>query len=117
MDSPDPTARLRRTAYTLLTVVPAAAAAARVAGVEMVYEPSLHRDETDTSPDAPTRVWPKARPPAMPMFSSNDKSRWATVRALVDEGTFAIGRRDDEPDGTYRDSGIIFEPGWGSVDK
>ena len=27
------------------------------------------------------------------MFSSNDKSRWATVRALVDDGTFVIGKR------------------------
>ena len=30
----------------------------------------------------------------MPTFGSNDRSRWATVRALVDEGTFVIGRRD-----------------------
>ena len=28
----------------------------------------------------------------MPTFGSNDRSRWATVRALVDDGTFVIGR-------------------------
>ncbi len=50
----------------------------------------------------------------MPTFSSNDRSRWAAVRALVDHGTWVIGRRDKE---TKSDSGIIFEDGWQSVDK
>src|SRR5206468_8896325 len=71
-------------------------------------------------PDAPPRVWPRTRPKPMPTFSSNDRSRWATVRALVDDGTFAIGRREpDEPGGAnaYGDRGIIFENGWESVDK
>lgn len=85
----------------------------------------------------------------MPTFSSNDRSRWATVRALVDEGTYVVGKRDRKTlyatavlplaaqDGlqaaalhnagyylrTRRDAetgnntGIIFEDGWGSVDK
>ncbi len=30
----------------------------------------------------------------MPTFGSNDRSRWATVRALVDNGTYEIGYRD-----------------------
>lgn len=113
----DPTAGLRRTVYRLLILVTVSIAAARVVGTELVYEPSLHRDETDTAPDAPPRIWPKVRPVSTPMFSSNDRSRWATIRALVDEDTFAIGRRVTNPDGTYRDEGIIFENGWGSVDK
>jgi hypothetical protein len=117
MEVAEPNVRLRRTVYTLLTLITVAAAAARVVGVELVYEPSLHRDESDTSPDAPPRIWPKARPTSTPTFSSNDKSRWATIRALVDEHTFAIGRRDTNADGTYRDHGIIFEDGWRSVDK
>src|SRR5689334_11324923 len=79
-DPADTTAHIRRTVYVLLTVVTVAAAAARVVGVELVYEPSLHRDETDTSSNAPTRVWPKNRPTPTPSFSSNDKSRWATIR-------------------------------------
>jgi hypothetical protein len=53
----------------------------------------------------------------MPTFSSNDRSRWATVRALVDEGTFAIGRREYDADGKYRDTGIVFEDGWQTLDK
>jgi hypothetical protein len=68
-------------------------------------------------PDLPPRTWPRSRPQPMPTFSSNDRSRWATVRALVDEGTFVIGRRVYDGAGRYRDTGIIFEDGWGSVDK
>ena len=43
-------------------------------------------------PNGPTRTW-ATRPTPSPTFSSNDRSRWAMVRALVDNGTFAIGRR------------------------
>jgi hypothetical protein len=49
---------------------------------------------------------------------ANDRSRWATVRALVDDGTYVIGHRDGDPEsGQYRDSGIMTEPGWDTVDK
>src|SRR5438552_12831326 len=107
MTDVDPTARLRRSVYTLLTVVAVAAAAARVLSVERVYEPSLHRPESAGNSIAP--IWPRTRPTPMPMFSSNDRSRWATIRALVDEGTFVIGRREYDDAGQYHDSGIIFE--------
>jgi hypothetical protein len=66
------------------------------------------------------RVWPAERPAAVPTFGSNDRSRWATVRALVDEGTYAIGRRDPSAvaqDNPYGDCGIVFEPGWTSIDR
>jgi hypothetical protein len=79
----------------------------------------------------------------MPTFSSNDRSRWATVRALVEEGTYEVGRRDPRvvvasglgplgatdalsaaalASGGYQlrvgsDQGIVFEDGWGTVDK
>jgi hypothetical protein len=47
----------------------------------------------------------------------NDRSRWATVRALVDDGTYCIGRREwTLENGTYTDRGIIAEPEWGTVD-
>src|SRR5262249_25521479 len=50
-----------------------------------------------------------------PMFSSNDKSRWATVRAIVDDGTFVIGKRvtPHPTDRTkkYDDQGIIAKGG------
>src|SRR5690606_27508071 len=38
-----------------------------------------------------------------PFLSGNDRSRWATVRSLVEHGTFAI----DE---------IVAEPGWDTID-
>lgn len=50
-------------------------------------------------------------------FSSNDASRWATVRALVDTGSYAIGYREEYPDGTHRDFGIVTQGGWGTIDR
>src|SRR5262249_45356643 len=118
-----------------------AMAAGRILSAERVLEPSLHK----ATPKGKGRVWPDNRPPPMPMFSSNDVSRWATTRALVDNGEFVIGRRDREtviisavtPLGAWHgidtavlaqagfvartskkpNTGIIFEPGWESVDK
>ncbi len=63
-------------------------------------------------------VWPKSRPNPVPTFSSNDRSRWATIRALVDDGTYIVGYRTRDPETkTYSDRGIIYEDGWQSVDK
>ncbi len=54
----------------------------------------------------------------MPTFSSNDRSRWATVRSLVENGTFVVGKRVDDPlsPNGYRDEGIAFQDGYKSVD-
>jgi hypothetical protein len=43
----------------------------------------------------------------------NDRSRWATVRALVDNGTYVIGQRDENG----IDTGIMTEQGWNTNDK
>ena len=99
----DATASFRRSAYVLLAVVTVAGVIGRVLNVERVYEPS--------------QKWPAVQPRSMPTFSSNDRSRWATIRALVDEGTFAIGHREYDAAGKYRDIGIVTEDGWGTVDK
>jgi hypothetical protein len=79
----------------------------------------------------------------MPTHGDNDRSRWVTVRALVDEGTYAIGRRLQtwsEPgvvgllaarDGLTaaalaegadrarvpREVGVTFQDGWRTIDK
>jgi hypothetical protein len=51
-------------------------------------------------------------------LGDNDRSRWATVRALVDDGTYVIGHRDQDPaTGQYHDRGLVSEPGWDTVDK
>lgn len=50
-------------------------------------------------------------------FTVNDQSRWSTVRALVDTGSYAIGHRQLNPDGSYRDFGIIAQRGWDTADR
>ncbi|MBX9623724.1 MAG: hypothetical protein K2X82_07905 [Gemmataceae bacterium] len=114
---------LRRSAYLLLTAAAVAVAAAKVVGAEGVLEPSRYTAPTPDGysavPPDPPRYWPKERPEPTPAHSSNDKSRWATVRALVEDGTYAIGTRS-YPDGgnpkRYRDEGIRAEPGYASTD-
>ena len=116
-------------------------ACGHIVSAQRVYEPALAKDEKDSKDRRP--AWPKTRPNPLPMYGSNDRSRWATVAALVDNGTYAIGRRDLgklygsalAPLGQLdplqagvlagagyftrvgSDTGIIFEDGWQSVDK
>lgn len=118
-----------------------AVACGRIASAQFVQEPLLSKKGTD--PNEKGRPWPTTRPQPMPTFGSNDRSRWAVVHALVDHGTFVVGQRDKKvffgtaiaPIGQMdpiaaaamvrfgrewrakSDSGIIFEDGWGSVDK
>src|SRR5438270_697636 len=139
MNSTDST--YRKLVYALLITVAAGQVAGRIAAASRVYEPELSRDERNPA-DLRSR-WPAKRPRPMPTFSSNDRSRWGTVRALVDEGTYVIGRRSREviiasavlslgsadplsAAATFQaaylarlssDRGIIFEDGWQSVDK
>lgn len=54
--------------------------------------------------------------PGPAMFGENDRSRWATVRSLSEDGTYAIGYRTYRPEGAYQDQGIIAEKGWCSND-
>ena len=58
---------LRRTVYGLLILTSAAAMTGRVWSV-------------------------KSERGKSPLLSANDRSRWATIRALVDHGTFALDR-------------------------
>jgi hypothetical protein len=106
-----------RQIYVLLLLVAAASITGRLLSANRVVEPYLTRNKTDLEDGR--SVWPEKRPLPSPMFSSNDVSRWATIRALVDEGTYVIGQRTwlDPERKTYTDSGITFEPGWGGVDK
>jgi hypothetical protein len=83
----DPTRRLRWTIYWLLIVSAAATVSGRIASVTAT-----------------------GRDPRTPFLSANDRSRWCTIRALVDQGTYAI---DD----------VIFDPatgkrasGWHTID-
>src|SRR5579883_1480617 len=109
MDAP-----LRRSLYSLMLVVSAGLMLGRVANVELVYEPSVYAPRPNPNKPGETyaRTWPATRPAAFPTFSSNDRARWATVKALVENGTFVIGHRDysDPADPTkFKPSGILFQ--------
>ncbi len=114
----DQTAALRRHVYLLLGTVAVFIAGAKIVGAENVIEPSRYAPATETNfgfdrAGKPERKWPATRPEPTPMFGSNDRSRWATVRSLVDEGTYVVGRREEG----QADRGIIFENGYQSIDK
>jgi hypothetical protein len=132
---------LRRFVYVLLITVTFATAVGRIWSALRVYEPTYHKADNDPFDWQPS--WPRGRPKPMPTFGSNDRSRWDTVRALVDHGTYEIGSRDPDvtvtsgliafgsPDPLHAavasaagqkarmdtDQGIVFEDGWTSVDK
>lgn len=121
----DAAAGLRRTVYGLVGAVAVGIGLGKLAGAENVFEPSRYRPPTEDSFGAgrapevtPRRVWPERRPEPTPMFSSNDKSRWATVKALVEDGTYVVGKRDF-PAATegFTDTGIIFREDYNSLDK
>ena len=114
----DPPFASRRLVYTLLIVLAAGQVAGRILSVARVYEPDLSRPPD--KPDDPRGLWPKVRPEPMPTHGDNDRSRWDTVRALVDNGTYSIGDRDPARitgDNKYGDAGIITEDGWKTIDK
>ena len=86
--SPD-TAQLRRWVYGLVIAIAFAVASGRIASVQRVYEPAFHKDLTKKVDPRP--IWPTERPDPFPMFGSNDRSRFATIRALVHDKSFVIG--------------------------
>jgi hypothetical protein len=118
----DPPADLRRVCYLLLGALAVGTAAARVAGTENVHEASRFQPPPGgygkVAEHRNLRPWPAERPEPTPFFGSNDRSRWATVRALVDHGTYSIGRRENHTASTgYRDTGIVTESDYQSIDR
>jgi hypothetical protein len=116
MTLPVDAAGQRRAVYALLLVVTCAAVCSRIWATNRAYEPYLYPpgEPTDKLP----RKWPQTRPEPMPTHSSNDRSRWLTIRALVEQGTYVIGKRvTDSTTGKHRDSGLVTENGWETVDR
>ncbi len=107
-----------RAVVSLLITAAVGIAVGHVLTVERVYEPSLTRAPGEGS--SPYPRWPQERPLPTPLLRSNDRSRWCTVRALVDDGTYVIGHLDLSHPGTDRPfelRGIVSEDGWQTVDK
>lgn len=77
----------------LIVAVAAGIAVARIMTVTVWYSPAK---------------WPHLKggqaPPHVPFLSANDRSRWSTVHALVDHGTYRI---DD----------LYQRPGWHTIDN
>ena len=108
-------ARLRHGVYAILATVALAAVAGRIASVASVDRIGLEKklvadavakaEAAGEKPDAAAirdRITREKRL-LRPFLSGNDRSRWLTVRSLVERGTFAI----DE---------IVVEPGWDTID-
>jgi hypothetical protein len=130
----------QRAVCCLLIVIAGAMAAGRVASVNQVFDPNLFRGTEERNSK---RVWLNKKPAPVPTLSSNDRSRWLTVRALLENGTYSIGKRDIPtvaysavaPIGCLQpvaivaileagknariasDRGPLFEDGWNSIDR
>jgi len=87
----DPTASLRRSVYLLLILISFGMITGYILG--------------------------QATP--QPTHGDNDRSRWATIRALVEENTYVIGLRVfyDEAGEVYEDQGQITQNSWSTIDK
>ncbi|HEY2894815.1 MAG TPA: hypothetical protein VGJ16_11395, partial [Pirellulales bacterium] len=94
-DAADPLARQRYSVYLLLIVVATGAMLGRIFAVNSVDVIAL---ETHLARQG-RADWQLERP----FLSANDRSRWATVRSLVEHGTYAI---DD----------VTAERGWDTID-
>lgn len=117
--APSARSRARRQVYRILGAVALGALLGRIGAVSSVDRIALERRlvaEAETKARAAEAAGGPAVDPAAiarsvergkrllrPFLSANDRSRWATVRALVEQGTFAI-------------DGIVAEPGWDTID-
>ncbi len=111
-------ASVRRTIYMLLITVAAGLAGGRILGVARIYEPYYYGDPK--VPNDPRGPWKTVRPDPSATHGDNDRSRWDTIRALVENGTYAIGKREitgPDPEHDYKDSGIHMQDGWITIDK
>jgi len=94
-------AQLRHWVYALLIVTSVAGVCGRIMSTGRNYDPGVYRAEGDVA--SSLAPWPKVRPEPTPTHGANDRSRWATVRALVDNGTYVVGHREfDETTGVAK---------------
>ena len=93
--TPDDRAGLRRSVYALLIAVSVGSMVGRIFAVNAVDNVRLEKYLKDQG----RQDWEKQRP----FLSSNDRSRWATVRSLAELGTYQI----DE---------IVSQPNWDTID-
>ncbi|MFM9025105.1 MAG: glycosyltransferase [Planctomycetaceae bacterium] len=107
--------RLRRAAYALFVAVAAGAVLGRIAAVASIDRVAVERNMVDAAVARAAAAGLQVDAAAIrsqverekrllrPFLSANDRSRWLTIRALVERGTFAI-------------EDLVVEPGWDSID-
>src|SRR5688572_17617945 len=86
---------LRWGVYWILIALAVGGMSGRILSVNSVDQNALEKYLKEKG----NENWKKTRP----FLSANDRSRWATVRSLVEHGTYAI----DE---------VIAQPGWDTID-
>lgn len=91
----DRDAAWRRSVYWLLIVVGAASVAGRILSVDTVDQRRVEGYLYEQG----RKDWQRR----VPFLSANDRSRWCTIRALVEDGTYAIDK-------------IIQDPRWDTID-
>ena len=111
----DSRSRLRHGVYALLATMALASLLGRIGAVASVDRIGLEKklvadavakvEATGEGPDmaAIRATIEKEKRLIRPFLSGNDRSRWLTIRSLVERGTFAI---DD----------LVVEPGWDTID-
>ena len=111
----DPAAVLRRRVAILLTVVACGMAAGRIGAVASIdriaLEKRLVSDAIKRRQEAGEEVDEQAirdlirkdKGLMRPFLSANDRSRWLTIRSLVEHGRFTI-------------EDLVAEPGWDTID-
>jgi hypothetical protein len=116
--NPTETVPHRRAIYHLLIAVAVANVCGHILSSARVSLPYFYRPPGEPASSEHRGPWPTTRPEPMPDYGDNDRSRWDTVRALVDTGEYRIGHRDLDPKtGKYQDTGICAEDGWKTIDK
>ncbi|NCA11722.1 glycosyltransferase, partial [bacterium] len=110
-----PRGRLRRSVYLLFAALAAGAVLGRIGSVASIDKLALEKRLVADAIAAATAAGLPADPAAIrtrierekrllrPFLSANDRSRWLTVRSLVERGTFAI-------------EDLVVEPGWDTID-
>jgi len=108
-------ARLRHGVYAILATMALASVLGRIGSVVSVDRIALEkRMVTDAvanakaagknvDPETIRATLEKEKKLLRPFLSGNDRSRWLTIRGLVERGTFAI-------------DGLVVEPGWDTID-
>ncbi|MDA0970132.1 MAG: hypothetical protein O3A60_06820, partial [Planctomycetota bacterium] len=114
-EAEDPAAVLRRRVGLLLTIVVCGMAAGRIGSVASIDRTALEKrivsdtvkrrqaEGKEVDEQAVRQEIRRDKGLMRPFLSANDRSRWLTIRSLVERGSFTI-------------EDLVAEPGWDTID-